>query len=151
MRQPMDLLQRIEQALKDAMRSRDENKRNAVRLLLTAMKVREKEMKRSLNETEIQQMISTLIKQRRDSAEQYEKGGRKDLAEKEEEEILVLQAFLPEPLGRAELEKLVGDVIAEVGARSPKDMGRVMKLLMPLVAGRVDGKEVNELVRKRLQ
>lgn len=147
----MDLLQRIEQALKDAMRSRDENKRNAVRLLLTAMKVREKEMKRSLNETEIQQMISTLIKQRRDSAEQYEKGGRKDLAEKEEEEILVLQAFLPEPLGRAELEKLVGDVIAEVGARSPKDMGRVMKLLMPLVAGRVDGKEVNELVRKRLQ
>lgn len=151
MRQPMDLLQRIEQALKDAMRSRDENKRNAVRLLLTAMKVREKEIKRSLNETEIQQMISTLIKQRRDSAEQYEKGGRKDLAEKEEEEILVLQAFLPEPLGRAELEKLVGDVIAEVGARSPKDMGRVMKLLMPLVAGRVDGKEVNELVRKRLQ
>ncbi|NLI32087.1 MAG: GatB/YqeY domain-containing protein [Deltaproteobacteria bacterium] len=147
----MDLLQRIEQALKDAMRSRDENKRNAVRLLLTAMKVREKEIKRSLNETEIQQMISTLIKQRRDSAEQYEKGGRKDLAEKEEEEILVLQAFLPEPLGRAELEKLVGDVIAEVGARSPKDMGRVMKLLMPLVAGRVDGKEVNELVRKRLQ
>lgn len=151
MRQPMDLLQRIEQALKGAMRSRDENKRNAVRLLLTAMKVREKEIKRSLNETEIQQMISTLIKQRRDSAEQYEKGGRKDLAEKEEEEILVLQAFLPEPLGRAELEKLVGDVIAEVGARSPKDMGRVMKLLMPLVAGRVDGKEVNELVRKRLQ
>lgn len=151
MRQPMDLLQRIEQALKDAMRSRDENKRNAVRLLLTAMKVREKEIKRSLNETEIQQMISTLIKQRRDSAEQYEKGGRKDLAEKEEEEILVLQAFLPEPLGRAELEKLVGDVIAEVGARSPKDMGRVMKLLMPLVAGRVDGKEVNELVRKKLQ
>lgn len=147
----MDLLQRIDLALKDAMRSKDENKRNAVRLLLTAMKVREKEMKRSLNEAEIQQMISTLIKQRRDSAEQYEKGGRKDLAGKEEEEILVLQAFLPEPLERAELERLVEDVIAEVGAHSSKDMGKVMKLLMPLVAGRVDGKEVSKLVRKRLQ
>ncbi|NLI83206.1 MAG: GatB/YqeY domain-containing protein [Deltaproteobacteria bacterium] len=147
----MELLQRIEQSLKEAMRSQDENRRNAVRLLLTAMKVKEKELKRPLGEPEMQQVITGQIKQRRDSAEQFQKGGRQDLAEKELAEIAVLQGFLPEPMQRAELEKLVDEVIAALGAQSPKDMGKVMKDLLPRIAGRADGKEVNELVRQRLQ
>lgn len=147
----MELLQRIEQSLKEAMRSQDENRRNAVRLLLTAMKVKEKELKRPLGEPEMQQVITGQIKQRRDSAEQFQKGGRRDLAEKELAEIAVLQGFLPEPMQREELERLVDEVIAALGAQSPKDMGKVMKDLLPRIAGRADGKEVNELVRQRLQ
>ena len=147
----MELFQRIEATLKEAMRARDESKLNAVRLLLTAMKVKEKEIKRSLNEGEIQQVISGQIKQRRDSIEQYGKADRRDLAESEEEEIRVLQAFLPEPLGEEELERIVAETVSELGAVSARDMGRVMKALMPKVAGRADGKLVNELVRKNLQ
>ena len=147
----MELFQRIEATLKEAMRARDESKLNAVRLLLTAMKVKEKEIKRSLNEGEIQQVISGQIKQRRDSIEQYGKADRRDLAESEEEEIRVLQAFLPEPLGEGELERIVDEAVSEVGAASAKDMGKVMKALMPKVSGRADGKLVNELVRRKLQ
>jgi uncharacterized protein len=146
----MSLQQEIEQALKDAMREKNENKRNAVRLLLTAIKVKEKELRRLPNELEIQQLISTQIKQRRDSVEQYTKANRRDLAGMEEEEISVLQAFLPEALTPEALEGLVDEVIAEVGAQSAKDMGKVMKALMPKIGGRADGKAVNELVRRKL-
>ncbi|MGV8075529.1 MAG: GatB/YqeY domain-containing protein [Syntrophobacteraceae bacterium] len=147
----MELQENIERALKDAMREKDENKRNAIRLLLTAIKVKEKEIKRQPNETEIQQLISYQIKQRRDSSEQYTKGGRQDLANNEEEEIRILQAFLPEALSPEDLDKLVDESVAEVGAETIKDMGKVMKNLMPKIAGRADGKLVNELVRKKLQ
>ena len=91
-----------------------------------------------------------MIKQRHDSVEQYRKGGRADLAAKEEDEIRVLQDFLPQQLSSEELEKMVDEAVAEAGAASQKDMGRVMKILMPKVAGRADGKMVNELVRRRL-
>ncbi len=147
----MELFQSIEETLKEAMRARDESKLNAVRLLLTAMKIKEKEIKRSLNEAEIQQVISAQIKQRRDSIEQYGKASRRDLAESEEAEIRVLQAFLPEPLVEEELERIVAEAVSEVGAVSVKDMGKVMKALMPKVSGRADGKLVNELVRRKLQ
>jgi len=146
----MELMQRIEEALKEAIRGRQESGRNAVRLLLTAIKVREKELKRPLDEPEIQQVIASQLKQRRDSAEQYLAGGRKDLAALEEEEIEILKGFLPEQLPPESLAGLVDAAIAESGARSVKDMGRVMKLLMPKVAGRADGKLVNEMVRSRL-
>lgn len=147
----MELEERIDHALKDAIRGKDENKRNAIRLLLTALKVKEKELKRKPLEVEIQQLISSQIKQRRDSSEQYTRGGRKDLADKEEAEILILQAFLPEALSAETLEKLIDEAVAETGATAAKDMGKVMKSLMPKIAGRADGKLVNELVRKRLQ
>jgi uncharacterized protein YqeY len=146
----MELLRRIDEALKDAIRGRQESKRNAVRLLLTALKVKEKEWKRPLEEAEIQQVIATQIKQRRDSAEQYLQGGREDLATVEKEEIEVLQGFLPEQLAPEELARIIEAVIVESGAQSAKDMGRVMKLLMPRVAGRADGKLVNETVRMKL-
>jgi uncharacterized protein YqeY len=142
---------RIEQALKDAIRSKDEDKRNALRLLLTALKVKEKELKRLPNEAEMIQVVSSQIKQRRDSVEQYIKAGRQDLADREEMEIRSLEIFLPEAISPEELAKLVDDAIAEAGALSAKDMGKVMKTLMPKVAGRADGKTVNELVRRKLQ
>jgi len=119
-------------------------------MLLTSLKVKEKEIRRQRNETETHQLISSLIKQRRDSIEQYKLGGRADLAAKEEDEIRVLQNFLPQQLSAEELEKIVAEAVAEAGATSQKEMGRVMKILMPKVAGRADGKMVNELVRSRL-
>jgi hypothetical protein len=147
----MSLKERIEQELKDAILEKNENRRNAIRLLLTALKVKEKEFRRIPDESEIQQVIASQIKQRRDSIEQFTQAGRQDLARKEEEEILVLQKFLPEALEPEELQKLVDEVIAEVGARSVKEMGKVMKALMPRVGGRADGKRVNEIVRARLE
>jgi uncharacterized protein len=147
----MELHERIEHALKDAIRERSENKRNAIRLLLTAIKVKEKELRRALDETEIQQVVSSQIKQRRDSVEQYQAAKRPDRAALEEDEIRILQTFLPEALSPEALEKLVNEAIAEVGAQSLKDMGKVMKALMTKVAGRADGKQVNELVRAKLQ
>lgn len=147
----MKLQERIEQGLKEAIREKHENKRNAIRLLLTAVKVKEKELKRALDEMETQQVIASQIKQRRDAVDQYQLAQRADLAASEEDEIRILQAFLPAALTPEALEKLVVEVIAELGAQSAKDMGRVMKALMPKVAGRADGKQVNDLVRSRLQ
>jgi uncharacterized protein YqeY len=146
----MELRERIDSALKQAMKDRDENRRNALRLLLTALKVKEKELKRLPTEAEIQQTISSQIKQRKDAIELYGKGGRPDLAEKEEEEVRVLQSFLPEALSPEDLERLVDEAVAESGATSAKEMGKVMKVLMPKVAGRADGKALNERVRARL-
>ncbi len=146
----MELHEQIELALKAAMKEKSELKRDALRMLLSALKVKEKEIRRRPNEAETQQTITTLIKQRRDSAELYRTGGREELALKEENEILVLKAFLPEQLSPEELEKLVDEAIAESGASSPKEMGKVMKVLMPKTSGRANGKQVNELVRQRL-
>ena len=146
----MELRVRIEEALKNAIREKNETAKDALRMLLTSVKVKEKEIRRQPNETEIHQVISSLVKQRHDSVELYGKGGRADLAKKEEDEIQVLQAFLPQQLSLEELERTVVEAVLEAGAASLKDMGRVMKILMPKVAGRADGKMVNELVRSRL-
>ena len=147
----MNLQQQIEQALKDAMREKDEDKRNAIRSVLTAIKIKEKELKRSPTETEIQQLIANQIKQRRESLEQYSQAGRQDLAGSEKNEITVLQSFLPEALTPEQLDQLIDEVIKEVEAHSPKDMGKVMKVLMPKIAGRAEGKQVNEIVKEKLQ
>jgi len=146
----MEPYQRIEEALKKAIRERNETAKDALRMLLTSLKVKEKEIRRQLNETEIHQVISSLVKQRHDSIEQYRGGGRADLAAKEEDEIRVLQDFLPPQLSIEELEKMISEAVSEAGAASMKDMGRVMKILMPKVAGKADGKTVNDLVRRRL-
>jgi uncharacterized protein len=146
----MELHQQIENALKEALREKNETKKDALRMLLSALKVKEKELRRLPNEVETQQTITTLIKQRRDSAEQYKAGARADLASKEEAEIHILEAFLPQQLSISELEALVDSAVAEAAATSRKEMGKVMKVLMPKVAGRADGKQVNELVMRRL-
>lgn len=146
----MQLYARIEDALKKAIREKNETAKDALRMLLTSLKVREKEMRRQPDETEIHQVISSLVKQRHDSIEQYREGGRVDLAAKEEDEIRILKGFLPPQLSVEELEIMVEEAVLEAGAASIKEMGRVMKILMPKVAGRAEGKTVNELVRRRL-
>ncbi len=146
----MSLQEKIAAALKEAMRSKDQAVITSMRLLLTAMKVREKEVCRGLRDDEILAVISSQIKQRRESIEQYRKGGRADLAQAEESELKVLQSYLPAQLSEEELAKQVDGIIAEVGAASAKDMGKVMKVAMAKLAGRADGRTVNALVKARL-
>jgi uncharacterized protein len=147
----MELQQQINAALKAAMREKNADKRDAIRSLLTAIKNKEKELRRSPDQSEIQALISSQIKQRRESVAQYNQADRKDLAAKEENEIAVLQSFLPEALSPEQLHALIEAAIKEVDAVSPKDMGKVMKVLMPKIAGRAEGKQVNEIVRAKLQ
>ncbi len=146
----MSLKERIDQALKEAIRNKDEIAKNALRGVLTAIKNKEKELKKKLSEQDILKVLSSQVKQRRDSVEQFEKGGRDDLAQKEKAEIKILEQFLPRALDENELVQLVEQCIKEVGAKTVKDIGKVMKAIMPKVAGRADGKRVNELVRSKL-
>ncbi|MEJ5348459.1 MAG: GatB/YqeY domain-containing protein [Desulfosoma sp.] len=146
----MELLEKIEQALKESIKSKDEDRRNALRMLLTAVKNKEKELRRQPSEPEVHQLIASAIKQRKESIEQFLKGGRHDLAEKEEKEMKILESFLPKPLDVEALKTMILEVIRETGASSPKDMGKVMKVLMPRVTGRADGKTVQEMVRAHL-
>src|SRR5216110_2662742 len=133
------------------MRRRDQLRLGALRMLKAALMNREVERGRALDEGESLQVVASLVKQRKDSIEQFTKGGRKDLADKETAEIRVLESYLPPSADPAIVERAVADAIAETGATSPKDMGRVMKAAMAKLAGQtVDGKVVNELVRKRL-
>jgi uncharacterized protein YqeY len=134
---------------------RDEVERCAaartLRMLKAALMNREVERGRALDDGEARQVVSALVKQRRDSIEQFTKGGRKDLADKETAEIAILEGYLPPAVDAVELEKAVDAAIASTGATSAKDMGRVMKAVMADLAGKtVDGKAVNELVRRKL-
>jgi uncharacterized protein YqeY len=147
----MSLMDTVSKGIAEAMKTRDQARLAPLRMLKAALTNREVERGRPLDEAEGLQVVSSLIKQRRESIEQFERGGRADLVAKERAEIGVLEGFLPPALNPAELERIVDEAIAEAGASSPRDLGKVMKLVMPrLVGAGVDGKAVNELVRKRL-
>jgi hypothetical protein len=147
----MAIADEVNIAITDAMRKREPARLSALRMLKAAFMNREAEKGRALGEDEARQVVSSLVKQRRDSVEQFTNGGRTDLAEKETAEIAVLEAYLPPPADPAAIERAVIDAIAETGAASPKEMGRVMKAVMEKLAGQnVDGKAVNELVRRKL-
>jgi hypothetical protein len=147
----MAFIDRISENLTAAMRSRDQVKLGTLRMAKAALVNREVERGRALEDAEALQVIASLIKQRRDSIEQFEKGGREDLAAKERAEIEVLAPYLPPTVGPAELERAVDDAIRETGASSAKDMGRAMKAAMARLAGApVDGKAVSELVKRKL-
>jgi uncharacterized protein YqeY len=134
-----------------AMKSRDATRLSALRMLKAAVMNKGVEKGRDLEDAEILQVVSSLVKQRRDSIEQFEKGGRRDLVEKETAEIAVLQAYLPPAASPEEIDAAVAEAVAETGASSPKDMGKVMKAVMPKLAGKnADGKAVNEAVRRTL-
>jgi len=138
-------------AIADAMRSRDVVRLSTLRMLKAALTNREVERGRPLDDPEALQVVASLVKQRKDSIDQFTKGGRQDLADKEALEIAVLEAYLPPAADPASVERAVVEAIAETGATSPKDMGRVMKAAMARLAGRsVDGKTVSELVRQKL-
>jgi uncharacterized protein YqeY len=147
----MPFIDDLNKAIADAMRAHDPIRLGALRMLKAALTNREVERGRALADAESLQVVHALVKQRRDSIEQFTNGGRRDLADKEAAEILVLEAYLPPAIDPAAIERAVADAIAETGATSAKDMGRVMKATMARLAGQsVDGKTVNELVRRKL-
>jgi len=136
--------------MKGAMKSRDDLRLSTIRLIRSAIKNREIELRREFEDSEIIEVIASMIKQRRESIRLFQKGGRVDLVEKEEKELAILLGFLPPQLERAELEELVLKAIAESGAQGSKDLGKVMKALASQVSGRADGKIVAEVVREKL-
>jgi hypothetical protein len=141
----------ISRAITDAMRKQDPVRLGTLRMLKAALMNREVQQGRALEDSESLQVVTSLVKQRRDSIDQFTKGGRQDLADKEAAEIVVLEAYLPAAADPAVVERAVVEAIAETGATSPKDMGKVMKAAMARLAGQtVDGKTVNELVRAKL-
>jgi uncharacterized protein YqeY len=146
----MSLIARLEDELKEAMVARDEERRDTLRLILASLRAAEKELQRPLHDDEELQVLQRERKRRTEAAEAFRAGGRDEQAEAEERELEVLEEFMPEPLSEDELEEIVDDVIAEVGATSMRDIGRVMADVMPQVAGRADGSAVSQLVREKL-
>ena len=146
----MTLIARLEDELKDAMKERDGERRDALRLILNALRSSEKELQRPLHEDEELQVLQRERKRRVEAIEAYRAAGREEQAEQEEDELDVLEEFMPEPLSEDELEAIVDDAIAENGATSLRDLGRVMADVMPQVAGRADGSAVSQLVREKL-
>jgi uncharacterized protein len=146
----VSLIERIDDEVKEAMRARDSERRDALRLILSSLKSAEKELQRPLSDDEELQVLQRERKKRVEAAEAFRSGGRAEQAESEERELAVLEEFMPEPLSEDELEEIVDDVIAEVGATSMRDLGRVMADVMPQVSGRADGSTVSQLVREKL-
>src|SRR5438067_5935203 len=146
----MLLRERIDNEMKDAARAKEARRLNTLRMLKSAMKYREIETGKALEDADVLAVVGTLIKQRKDSASQYTAGGRPELAANENAEIAILEAFLPRGLTDEELSRLVQEAIAASGAKGPKEMGGVMKALMPKVAGKAEGKRVSDAVKAAL-
>ena len=147
----MELKAEIQESVKIAMKSGDSVTLSTLRLLLAAIQNEEIRARKNLTPEEIQKTISTLCKQRNEAIELYRKGGREELAQKEESELAVLKRYLPQPFADEELKTLIRSCISEAGAKGVQDLGKVMKLVMPKVAGRSDGKRVNEFAKILLE
>jgi uncharacterized protein YqeY len=145
----MSIQEQLTDAMKSAMKAKDSLRLNTVRMARTALKNAEIEARKELDEAAAIKVLSTLVKQRREAADAY-RATRPELAEKEEQEVAVLQEFLPVQMSENEIEVLVIKAIADAGASSMRDMGAVMKLITPQTTGRADGKLVSEIVRKKL-
>jgi uncharacterized protein len=146
----MSLIGRIEDELAEAMRARDGLRRDALRLILSNLRAAEKELQRELHDEEELQVPQREKKKRIEAAEAFRTGGSEERAEQEEQELAVIEEFMPEPLSEEELETIIDDAIAECGATSLRDLGRVMADITPQVAGRADGGQVSQLVREKL-
>jgi uncharacterized protein YqeY len=144
------LIEELQDDVKEAMRAGDAARRDALRLILASLKSAEKDLLRPLTEDEELQVLQRERKKRIEAAEAFRGGGREEQAAKEEAELAVLEEFMPEPLTEEELERIVDDAIAENGATSMRDMGRVMKDVMPQIAGRADGAAVSQMLREKL-
>ncbi|HEY5678003.1 MAG TPA: GatB/YqeY domain-containing protein [Myxococcales bacterium] len=144
------LIERIDADMKTAARARDARRLNTIRTLKSQMKYREIEKGKALDDADVVAVIGSMIKQRKDSASQYTAGGRPELAETENAEIAILEAYLPRQLSDDELAALVKDAVAASGAKGPRDMGAVMRALMPKVAGQAEGKRVSDAVKGAL-
>jgi len=149
----MTTIQRVDSDLKEAMRAKDATRLGVLRMLKSALKyaaIAKSDAEAELSDTEAAQVIRKQVKQRQDSIESFEKGGRAELAEKERQELPILNAYLPQAMGSEEVSKVVRETIGEVGATSKAQMGAVMKALQAKVAGRVDGKTLSAEVQKQL-
>lgn len=146
----MSLRERITEDMKTAMRAKDSERLSALRLLLAAIKQREVDERIELTDTDVVGVIDKMLKQRRDSISQFEAGNRQDLADKEKFEVQVLSGYMPQGLSLEEIEQAVVEAIASTGAKSPQDMGKVMAVLKPRLAGRADMAKVSALVKSKL-
>jgi uncharacterized protein YqeY len=149
---PMSLHERLTEDLKRAMKARDQLRMDVIRMIKAAVMNKEMEMKKDLDDAEMSRVMTSMIKQRRESIEQFEKGNRAELAAKERQEISILESYLPQSFSPEQLSTVVDAVIQETGARSLKEMSTVMKAVMVRVVGQpVDGKQISDLVRAKLQ
>jgi hypothetical protein len=146
----MPLREQLNEDIKTAMKAREAERLGALRLLLAAVKQREVDERITLDDAGVVGVIEKMIKQRKDSIEQFEKAARKDLADKERYEIGVLEAYMPKPLSAAEVDAIVAEAVASAGAKSAADMGKVMAIVKPRLAGRADMGKVSALVKARL-
>ncbi len=146
----MSLIKRIEDELKAARLARDEDRRDALSLVLNSLQAAHKELQRPLSDDEELQVLQRERKRRLEAAEAFRAGGREEQAEDEEYELEILEEFMPEPLSEEEIEEIIDDVISEVGATNIRDMGRVMAGVMHKVSGRADGSTVSQLVKEKL-
>jgi uncharacterized protein YqeY len=147
----MSLNQKIPEDLKEAIKTRDALRTSCLRMLKTAMKNAQVEKGRELEDEEIRSLISSSVKKGAEAAQEFRRGGREDLAEKEEKEIRILYEYLPEQLTPEEVEATLRGIIAELSASGPKDLGKVMKVAMTRMAGRAQGKEVNKIAARLLK
>ena len=146
----MTLKERLKTELVEAMKAKDALKVSTIRLISSTIKNREIDGRVELDDEAVLGVLSTAAKQRRESIEQYEKGGRQELADKEKAELAIIQTYMPSQLGRDEIVAIIKEAVSETGAAGAKDMGKVMKALMPKVKGKADGKLVGELVKEVL-
>lgn len=146
----MSLKEQLANDLKDAMRERDETRKTAIRMVITAVKNAEVAAIRQFDDTEVLGVLAKQVKQRRESIEEFTRANRKDLADKEEAELRVLEAYMPAQMSREEVAREASAAIAESGARGPGDRGKVMAILMPRLAGRAEGRLANEVVTELL-
>jgi uncharacterized protein YqeY len=146
----MDFGEKINSEMISATKAQDKVRLSAIRMMKTAIHNREIDLKRKMNESEFLQLLSSMVKQRKDSIDQFKKGGRYDLVDKEEAELKVIQEFMPEQMSEEDIDNEIEKAIREVGAVGIKDMGKVMKVLMPKLTGKADGKMVGEKIKTRL-
>jgi len=147
----MSLKEKLNNDFKEAMRNRDQLRKNVITLIRSEIKQIEVDKRIELEEQDIIEIISRQLKQRKDALEEFNKGNREDLAQQAEEEAQILLSYLPEQLSEEEITKIIKETIAEIGANSIKEMGKVMAAIMPKVKGIADGKLVNQIVREQLQ
>lgn len=146
----MEMIKKIEQQMVTAAKNKDKVRLSALRLMKSALHNKKIDLRRELKDEDALQVLSSMVKQRKDSIEQFTKGNRPELAEKEEKELEIIQEFMPKQLSDEDLDAEITKAIEEVGAASPRDMGKVMKVLMPKLTGMADGKVVSEKVKSKL-
>jgi uncharacterized protein YqeY len=146
----MNIEEKVNSEMIAAAKAKDQVRLSAIRMVKAAMHNREIDLKRKLSEVEFLQLLSSMVKQRKDSIDQFRKGGREDLVNKEEAELKVIQAFMPQQMSEEDVAREIETAIKEVGAIGIKDMGKVMKVLMQRLTGKADGKQVGEKVKEKL-